>query len=174
MTHGLTPRQWLADGLARAAAGRLRRRHPEWAEAVLNEHANLSGDEDQLGWAFGAWWASLDLSPGGAIYPMLLALSLTTMVLYQWSADESLITLGVLGLLAFMLGLLSPQRFLLSGVLVGAVVAAVNGFEALSGIRPAYEFMPRDLIHSLRWIVLVGPALAASAIGRELSARFLD
>jgi hypothetical protein len=167
-------RQWLANGLARAAAGRLRRRQPEWAEAVLSEHASLSGERDQLGWAFGAWRASLDLSPGGALYPLLLALSLTAMALYQWSADESLTTLGLLGALALMLGFLGPQRFLLSGLLVGAVVSAVNGFEALSGIRPSYELLPRDLLHSLRWIVLVLPAVAASAIGRQLSHRLLD
>ncbi len=174
MSASLPIRRWLAKGFACAAAGRLRRRYPDWAEAVLSEHASLSDADNPLGWAFGAWWASLDLSPGGALYPLLLALSLTTMALYQWSADESLMTLGVVGLLALVLGLLSPRRFLLSGVLVGVVVAGVNAFEALSGIRPAYETMPRDLIHSVRWVVLVLPALAASAVGRQLSLRFLD
>src|SRR5262249_3223354 len=67
----VSPRQWLSDQLMNAAAARVRRRHPEWAQAMVNEHASLSGDKDQLGWALGSFRASLHLQEDG-FYPALL------------------------------------------------------------------------------------------------------
>src|SRR6202012_1602960 len=102
-------RHWVADALVRAAAGRMRRRHPDLAEAMISEHAALSGHRDQLGWAFGSLRASL--TPEDAFYPAVLALAVTAMALYQWSADESLITVTVLAVLALARGFLRPAHF---------------------------------------------------------------
>lgn len=167
-----TLRTWLADTCTRLAAERLRRRYPDWAEAIVSEHASLSGERDQLGWAFGALRASFGLpEEADALYPILLLLSVIGMTLYQWSADESLVTLMVLCGLGMVLGLLRPTRFLLSGLAVGLVVAGVTGFETLSGIRPAYEIHPRHLGNILHWLPLVIPALMASAAGRVIGLR---
>ncbi len=164
-------RHWLADALVRAAAGRMRRRHPDWAEAMMSEHDALSGQRDQLGWAFGSLRASLTLED--AFYPAVLVLAITAMGLYQWSADESLITLSVLSALAVVLGFLRPSQFLISGIAVGVVVCAVNSFETLSGVRPAYELYQHTWAHNLRWLMLILPALLSSAFGRQVGLRLL-
>jgi hypothetical protein len=161
------PRLWLADALVRAAARRLRHRHPDWADAMIGEHASLGGHRDQLGWALGSLRASFALED--VFYPAGLLISVMAMTLYQWSADESLVTLLVLSGLGLTLGLLWPTRFLISGVAVGMVVAAVNSFETLSGFRPAYEIYHHTWTHDLRWLLLVLPALASSALGRRLA-----
>jgi hypothetical protein len=160
---------WLSDVVIRAAAARLRRRHPEWAEAMLNEHASLPGQANPLRWALGSLQASFAVEDG--IYPPILALGVVAMALYQWSADESLITLSILSGLSLLLGILRPSRFLVSGVAVGVVVAAVNGFETASGIRPGYETHHHSWAHDLRWLVLVAPALLSSALGRQVGLR---
>lgn len=165
-------RRWLADGLVSAAASRLRRRHPEWAEAMMSEHASLADHRDQLGWAFGSLRASFALE--GASYPALLVFALVAMTIYQWSADESLLTLSLMGALALLLGLLRPSRFVVSGVLIGVVVAAVNGFETASGVRPAYEIYDHSWMHNARWLLLIPPAIASSAIGRQLASLLQD
>jgi hypothetical protein len=142
---------------------------------MLNEHASLKDSAYQLHWASGALWASLELAAAeGALYPLLLTLSIAAMAFYQWSADESLITLLIMSFLGLVLGLLQPGRFMVSGVAIGAVVAAVNCFETLSGIRPAYEVLAHSLAHNLRWLVLVLPGLCSSAAGRQISRRFLS
>jgi hypothetical protein len=164
-----TFRQWLADRIARTAAQRMRRRHPDWAEAMLSEQASLAGEHDQLGWAFGALGASIVLpGAGDRYYAGVLGLSLAAMTLYQWSADESAVTLAILCLLALSLSFLRPDRFRVSGLAVGVVVAAVNGFETVSGLRPAYEIHAHSLAHDLRWLFLLAPALASSALGRRI------
>jgi hypothetical protein len=89
------------------------------------------------------------------------------MAIYQWSADESLITLLVVAGLSLLLGFLRPSRFLVSGVAVGIVVAAVNAFETASGIRPSYEIHHHSWAHDLRSLALVAPALLSSALGRQ-------
>ncbi len=70
------------------------------------------------------------------------------------------------------LGALRPRLALLSGALVGLVVAGVTGSEALSGIRPTCEAQAHTLVHSLLWLVPLAPAvLSATAgawIGRKL------
>ena len=157
-------RRWLADELVRRAVERMRQRRPDWAQAMMNEHHSLSGDEDQLGWAAGSFRASLSLAD--LFYPVVLALGVAAMTLYQWSADESLITVMVLGLLGGTLGLVRPRLFLVSGLALGPVVAAVNGFETLSGVRPAYEAYNHSWAHDFRWLVLILPALVSSALGR--------
>lgn len=167
--------RWLADRFALAAARRMRRRYPDWAQAMLNEHAALRGERDQLGWAFGALKGSF-VMPGaaGLFYPALLALSLAGMTLYQWSADESAGTLAILCLLGLLLGLFRPPRFFTSGLAVGAVVAVVNSFETVSGIRPIYETCRHSFIHDLSWLFLLAPALASSALGRQISLSLTD
>jgi len=162
----------MAETFTRVAAARLQRRYPDWAEAMINEHASLADSDDQLSWAWGALRASFEVSgPAQGLYPALLGLSIAAMTLYQWSADENLDTLIILSLLGFGLGFLRPQRFMLSGVAVGIVVAAVNSFETLSGIRPAYEVFTHSLAHNLCWLALVVPGLCASALGRQVGLR---
>jgi hypothetical protein len=165
------PQHWLADELVRAAAWRMRRRHPDWAQAMLSEHANLPERSDQLGWALGSLRASFAV--GDALYTPMLALGVLAMTLYQWSADESLATVSVLAALSLGLGLLRPSRFLISGVALGSVVAAVNGFETVSGVRPAYEIYNHSWAHDLRWLVLIAPAVLSSALGRQVGLRFV-
>jgi hypothetical protein len=160
------PRLWMADALVRAAAKRLRHRHPDWADAMIAEHASLAGHRDQLGWAFGALRASYDL--GGGIYRAILLLSVMVMALYQWNVDEGFVTLLLLSGLGLMLGLLWPARFLISGLAVGVVVAAVNGFETLSGVRPTYEIYHHSLAHDFGWLLLVLPSMASSMLGRQI------
>lgn len=161
----------LAGTMVRVAAARLRRRRPEWAEALLAEQAHLPESHGGLAWAAGSLRAVLLLEDA---YPWALALALAAMALYQWSADESLITLCVMAALCLMLGCLRPSRFVLSGLAVGAVVAAVNAFETLTGIRPAYETYNHTWAHDLRWLWLVPPAVLSSALGRQANALVSD
>ena len=156
-------RRRLAETIVRAAATRLRRRHPEWADALTSEQEHLSGTEGELAWAIGSLRTALALADP---YPLVLAAAVTAMIVYQWSADESLVTLGVMAALCMLLGGLRPPRFLLSGVMLGAVVAAVNAFETLTGLRPAYEIYNHTWAHDLRWLVLLPPAVVSSALGR--------
>ena len=166
-------RTWLADRLALAAAARMRRRYPDWAEAILHEHASLEDEGDKLAWGLGVLRASLSLpDPADLAYLAMLTACVAAMALYQWSADEGLGTLAILCLLGLGLGLLRPSRFLASGLVVGAVVTAVNGFETLSGLRPAYETHAHSLAHDLRWLMLLAPALASSALGRRIGLTF--
>ena len=167
----MTPRDWVADRLTRLAARRLRSRHPEWADAVLSENESLRDQPEQLDWAWGTLRASVAVEHQDLLYPAMLGLSVATMIVYQWCADESLATVLLLLALSLCLGLLRPRYFLLSGLAVGAVVAAVNGFEGVSGIRPAYEVHPRTLMNCVHWLVLVLPAMAGSAAGRVLALR---
>jgi hypothetical protein len=163
---------WLAERLTDAAARRLSRSHPDWAEAIRGEHLGLAEHSDQLSWAIGAFGASF-VVPGAlkTFYPVALAAALTVMTLYQWSADENLLTLLMLTTLNLGLGLISPQRYLVSGILVGGVVAAVLVFETLSGILPGYEKRHHNLLQDLCWLGLLLPTLGASALGRNLGLR---
>ncbi len=165
-------RIWLADRFTEAAARRLSRTHPDWAEAVRSEHLGLKGHRDQLGWAIGAFGASFSVPRTmEALYPIALPAALTAMTLYQWSADENPLTLLMLALTSLGLGLISPRRYLVSGILVGGVVAMVLGFETLSGILPVYEKRHHSLMQDLIWLVLLVPTLGASALGRTLGLR---
>jgi len=56
------PRRSLADRLALLAAERLRRRYPDWADAMLSEQASLADGRGRLGWALGALRASFSSS----------------------------------------------------------------------------------------------------------------
>ncbi len=161
----------LAGTIVAMAASRLRRRHPAWAEALIAEQAHLPEPRGELAWAAGSLRAALSLEDA---YPWSLALALAAMAFYQWSADESLITLCVMTALCLMLGCLRPSRFVLSGLAVGAVVAAVNAFETLTGIRPAYEAHHHSWVHDLRWLWLIPPAVLSSALGRQANARVSD
>lgn len=160
----------LAHGLARLAASRMRHRHPDWSAAMLAEAASIPTEGEKLVWAIGLIRAALGLRD--LVYPLALLLSILAMTLYQWSADENLMTLLVLSLLALAMGFLRPRHFLLSGVVVGAVVAAVNGFETASGIRPAYEAY-HSLSHDLKWLALLIPAVASSATGRQIHLKLI-
>lgn len=167
----MTLRRRLATAIVRVAAARLRRAHPEWADALLSEQANLARPREELAWALGSLRAAAALEDP---YALLLALAVAAMALYQWSADESLVTLAVMAALSLLLGCLRPSRCLLSGMAVGAVVAAVNAFETLTGLRPAYEAYSHTWAHDLRWLLLVPPAVASSALGGRVGAFVSD
>lgn len=169
----MTAHDWLADRLTHIAATRLRRSHPDWAQAILNEHASIAGEKERLGWAFGVLRASLAVPSHDLFYPAALTLAVSLMVLYQWSADEGVATLMVLGCLGGCLGFLRPKHFLLSGFAIGLVVSAVNGFEWLSGIHPEYETTPRTLWICLHWLIFIVPGLVSSIAGRRVRLKLL-
>ena len=165
-------RRPLAELLMRGAATRLRRRYPDFAEAMVCE-AQALGDTERLRWAVGCLAASFR-APGMAevfAYPLALAAGVAAMVAYQWSADESLLTLALTCAIGLCLGLIDPRRFLLSGLAVGVVVTGVNAFESITGILPAYEAASHGLVRNLRWLVLAPPAVLCAAAGRELALR---
>jgi len=166
-------RTWLADQLMRRAARRMRRRHPDWAAAMVAEGEALVSGGERLAWAAGCLDASYRAAETSeaALYAPALLVGVGGMILYQWSADESLVTLVVLALICLALGALSPRRLWLSALPVGLVVAAVNVFETLTGVHPAYETARHGLAHNLRWVVLVAPALMAVAAGRFARSR---
>jgi hypothetical protein len=159
--------------LLRSAAARMHRKNPDWAAAMAAEAEACSSDPERLRWAWGCWVTSLNVSGrlGWAFYGAALGAGLSLMTAYEWRADESPATLAVLCLICMLLGLLSPRRALLSGALIGSVVACVLGFEALSGIRPGYEARAQTLIHSLLWTVLLVPGLASAAMGARIGRR---
>jgi hypothetical protein len=157
----------LATLLIGHAATRLRRRRPEWANAMVNESGAILSDGERLRWSIGCAIASYR-APGvfdWVVYPAALIVGIALMAMYQWSADESLRTVAVLALIGLALGVLQPNRSLISGATTGLVVAAVNGFETITGVRPAYETAAHSLLHDARWIVLIAPALFAAVIG---------
>lgn len=163
----------LAERLVLHAAARLRPQHPDWAAAMLGELQAVPPQE-RLRWAAGCVGASLGAPGAGAAlaYPTALLAALGAMTLFQWSADEGVHTVMVIAGLSLLLGLLRPERALVSGVAVGLVVAFVLTFETLSGLRPAYETHIYTLLQDLRWVVLVIPALAAAAAG-HCAAKFV-
>ena len=167
MISDASPKRLIANLLMRHAAGRLSGKRPEWADAMANESAWLSGDHERLRWSTGCALASYR-APGafnGAAYPAALFAGVALMTAYQWSADESLVTVAVLSLIGLVLGMLKPARNLLSGSAIGLVVAAVNSFETVSGVHPGYETRAHDLLHDARWLILLVPALIACVIG---------
>ena len=167
----LRPSAWLLA----SAVSRLRATHPAWAQAMLAEAPLCTSERDRLAWAWGCWVASLRMSCSLAVlvYSAALLAGVGLMTAYEWRTDENPATVVVLALIATPLGALRPRRALLSGALVGLVVTGVIGFEAVSGIRPAYEARAQTLLHSLHWMVLLVPALAAATLGARLRRRLL-
>jgi hypothetical protein len=159
-------RERLADLLTRMAAARLKDEHPEWARAMLNERENLGDRDDALAWAFGclrASWAATDAVQ--MLYPVVLIAGAGLMVGFEWFADQTLAAAVLLGALGLALGLISPRRVWLSALAVGLVVAGAVALERVTGVRPASEIYEHSLVSSLRWTILVAPALAATAVG---------
>ncbi len=163
------PQAWLLA----AAAARMRKTAPEWADAMLAEAENCPSDRDRLAWAWGCWIASLRASfdAQSAAYRLALAAGLGAIGAYEWSADENLLTVILVSLITLGLAALQPRQAMRSGVLIGVTVAAIVGFEAASGIRPAYEAHTQTLASSLYWLVLLVPALCAAALGARLGRR---
>jgi hypothetical protein len=160
----------LADFLMGHATRRLSGRRPDWAEAMRREAADL-GDDERLLWSGGCAYASYRTVYGTA-YPAALAVGLALMSAYQWSADESLGTVAAIGLIGLALGVIEPRRSLISGTAIGVVVAVVNSFETLTGLRPAYEIKHHSLLHDARWTFLIAPALIACVIGSFIGGQF--
>jgi hypothetical protein len=156
--------------LLASAAGRMGKTRSDWADAMLAEADICSSERDRLIWAWGCWVASLraSIDPGGLVYACALPLGLALMTAYEWRADESRETVAVLCLIALALGAVRPRQALLSGALVGLVVAGVIGFEALSGIRPAYEAQAQTLASSIYWTILVAPSLCSAIMGARI------
>ena len=172
MIAGPTLRRQFSEQLARLAVRHMRARHPEWADALAAEGEAVD-ERDQLRWAVGCAVASLRVSGAAdvAAYPAALAAGVLALTAYQWSADESVFTIGLVSLLGLALGLLEPRRVLMSGLAVGVVVAGVNAFETITGVLPAYEAERHTLIHDLRWTLLAAPALLTAIAGRAVALR---
>lgn len=162
--------RWLAAWLLASSARRLRTTRREWAEAMLAEAEMCASDVDRFRWALGCWVVSLRASCGarGIAYVAAVVAGLVGMTWYEWSADESRVTVVILSLITLLLGAMRPRQAVLSGVLVGLVVSGVTGFEALSGIRPAYEIQAQTLAHSVYWLILLPPALMSATLGAVL------
>ncbi|HEY3815207.1 MAG TPA: hypothetical protein VGL66_18460 [Caulobacteraceae bacterium] len=159
-------RAQLADVLTQLAARRLRATHPDWARAMIKERACLPDNEDPLAWAFGclrASWVATDSVQ--ALYPVALVAGVAAMTGYEWIGDGSFAAAALLGGVGLALGLISPKRFWVSVLAVGLTVAAVMVFEAFTGLRPSHEVYEHSLASTLRWTLLVMPALAATAVG---------
>jgi hypothetical protein len=153
----------------RLAARRLEARRPDWAQAMLNERTHVSDDNADLGWAFGCLRASYATEdPARLLYLPALAVGVTLMAIYEWSADESLLTAGLTALLCLALGVVRPGRELISGLCIGLVVTGVMAFEAVTGVRPSYETHTHSVLHSLRWTIFLLPAFGAALIGAQL------
>jgi hypothetical protein len=88
---------------------------------------------------------------------------------FEWRTDEDVVTLAVLVTASCALGALRPRLFWLSGLALGSVVAILNLFTVLTGIRPIYESAAEAKSHGAGYdvslAVLIAPALAAAAIG---------
>jgi hypothetical protein len=174
----VTSARSLSDGLShelvRRAARRLRIAYPDWAEAVLAEHVAVEGGMPRLVWAAGVWIASLSVVRWDRGYAAALVGALTIITAYQWSADESMKTVVLICSLSLGLGALRPQAHVVTGLVVGAVVGAVNAFETLTGIHPGYEAVHHSLARLLAFIVFIPPALVASTLGRRISLAVSD
>ena len=165
------PSQWRpSDWLLANAAARMHAKRPHWTHAMLAEADHCTSPRDRLAWAWGCWVASLRTSsiPGVLLYAASLLAGLAGMAAYEWSADESRATIALLGVVALILGAIRPPQAWLSGTLTGLVVAAVIGFEALSGIRPAYEIRAQTISGCLLWAGLLVPAMLAASAGAKL------
>jgi hypothetical protein len=140
---------------------------------MLSEADICESELERFGWAWGCWLASVRASfgRGECVYSAALATGMVVMAGYEWAADESRATVFILSLLAVLLGVLRPQQAVLSGALVGLVVAGVVAFEAMSGIRPAYEAQAQTLAHGLYWLILLVPAVFSAALGSWIGRR---
>jgi len=167
MTISIGAKRRLADLLMGHAQRRLRGQRPDWAEAMMREGAELGSDDERLSWSSGCAYASYRTPAAfdGLVYPVALIAGVALMSAYQWSADEGLGTVAVICMIGVMLGLLEPRRNLLSAAAIGAVVAAVNGFETLTHLRPAYEIRLHTLLHDAKWTVFIAPAVVACIVG---------
>jgi hypothetical protein len=163
----------LAAWLLASAGARMGARRAEWGRAMLAEAEMCEGPRARLGWAWGCWVASLRAPRafGGAAYGASLLAGLAAMTAYEWSADESQMTVLVLAGLAMALGALRPRQAVLSGSLLGLVVAGVMAFEVLSGIRPEYERQTQTFAQSIHWMILLVPSLGAAGFGACIGRR---
>jgi hypothetical protein len=135
---------------------------------MLVEADLCENEAERFRWALGCWLASVRASfgAGECVYSAALATGMVVMAGYEWWADESRMTVFILSLVALVLGALRPRQAVLSGALVGLVVAGTIIFEAASGIRPAYEAQAQTLAHGLFWLILLVPAVSSAAVGR--------
>ena len=135
------------------------------------EVEHLADGGPELGWAAGCVAASYRTARALETFTYVAALlfGVAAMTFDQWTEDEGLGTCVVLGLIAFLLGLVRPKRFAVSGVAVGAVVAGVHVLGALGGVRPPYETRAHSLVDGLLWLVFVIPAVLAAAAGSRLA-----
>lgn len=165
MTPGLRLR--LGDLLLRRAASRLRRTRPEWAQAMLSEAERMESGE-RLRWAVGGWLVACRTPEAArsAAYGLGLLASVLGMAAYQWSADESLVTLGLACALVAALVLANPARVVVPALTVGLVVFAVNLLGTLTGVQPAYETHAHSVLHDLRWTLMAAPVLAVATLAR--------
>jgi hypothetical protein len=172
----VTPLASLLDRFARlivrASCALLHRRRPDWSDAMLGEFDACTTTAERLGWAVGCIRTlGVDIAGGVTmIYFTGLLLSLALVANMEWRTDEATVTMAVLLVASLALGWFRPRLFLLSGVVLGLAVAAINQFTLLTGIRPNYESAAEASTHHLGYVlslaVLVIPAVIAAFVGR--------
>lgn len=145
-------------------------RHADWARAMAAEADACGSCGKRVGWAWGCWVAGvrLGLRAEGTGYFIALAGGVALMAATEWRMDESTGTVLVLGGIALALGALRPRQAIQSGVLVGVVVTGVIGFEASSGLRPAYEAVAQTWVQGLAWLILLVPAVGSAIAGARI------
>jgi hypothetical protein len=103
------------------------------------------------------------------LYLMALAGAGLAVGTFEWRTDEAMVTLAVLVMASGGLGALRPRLFWASALVLGSVVAILNLFTTLTGLRPIYESAAEAKAHGAAYgislAVLIVPALAAAAIG---------
>lgn len=141
---------------------------------MLSEAEGLTGGE-RLRWAVGGWLAAHrtpEAARAGA-YGLGLLASVGAMAVYQWSADEGPVTLGLACALTAALVLVNPARVVTPALCVGLVVFAVNLMGTVTGVQPTYETHAHSVVHDLRWTLFVGPVLASAVLARWAAGRLV-
>jgi hypothetical protein len=117
--------------------------------------------------------AGFALQPGqeAPMKAYLMALGCAALVIgfFEWRTDEDAVTLMVLVTASGALGALRPGLFWLSALALGSVVAVLNLFTTLTGLRPVYETAAQAKAHGVAYgvslAILIVPALAAAGVG---------
>jgi hypothetical protein len=107
------------------------------------------------------------------VYLLALGCAVLAVGTFEWRTDEDAVTLAVLVTASGALGAIRPRLFWVSALAVGSVVAILNLFTTLTGLRPIYESAAEAKTHGaaygLSLALLIVPALAAAAIGAAVS-----
>lgn len=165
-----------AGSLRRVAVGLLKLAaqggaRAEWAAAMLSEAEHVGDDLDAARWALGSAGAiTMAKLKNAGLYPLLVLAGLVFILFFEWHTDEDLVTLAMLLTIAGVLGLARPNRFIVSGVLLGLSLSFAHALTLLfPGLRPGYEAAPLSAGVTASLAVLIVPSLIAAAIGARVA-----